>query len=108
MNDLSGAVVLGLVVVGLVSWARTMIEGPNKSRLISGVCLVVGVVAVLLVGASDWSHEQVVLNKSLDSLNFWSQLLLGVLVGGFASGSWETLRAVKNIGDNQSEVPPSG
>jgi len=107
MFDIGSAVVLGLVLTGLVTLARTFVEGPNKSRIVAGLCLVLSVIAVLLVSASDFASEQVVLERSLDSLNVFSQLVVAVLLAGVASGIWEGLTAIKNIGENQKvqQVP---
>src|SRR5262245_43144881 len=108
--DLTSAVILGAVVLGLVSMARTALNGATKDRLTVVIVLVVSIVAVLLVAASDFGSTQVILSRSLDKMNFWSQLVVGVLLAGLGSGGWEALRAVKNIGDNQSaptsSLPP--
>jgi hypothetical protein len=69
------------------------------------ICLVVSVVTVLLVGASDFAGSQVVLDKPLDQMNVWSQLLVAVLAAGVASATWEIgAKAVSNIGENQNKA----
>lgn len=105
MLDLGSAAVVGLVVLGLVALARSLIYGTNQDRVIAGVSLVVGIGAVLLVGASDFAHEQVLLDRPLDTLNGWSQVLLGVLVGGVASAGWQGVKAIRNVGENDNTVP---
>jgi hypothetical protein len=99
--DLSSAVIVGLVVIGLVALARSLIYGTMQDRVVAVVCLVLGVGTVWLVGASDFASEQVILNKPLDSMNFWSQLLVGILVGGIASAGWQGYKSVRNVGQNQ-------
>jgi hypothetical protein len=102
MFDLGSAIVLGLVLVGLTSLAHTLVTGTKQQRLTAAICLVVSIVAVLLVGASDFAHEQVLLEHPLDQLNIWSQLLIAVLAAGVASATWEIgSKAVSNIGQNQ-------
>lgn len=96
--DIGSAVVLGLVIMGLVTLARSLIYGSKQDRVIAITCLVLGIVAVLLVGASDFAHENVVLDRPLDTLNFWSQLVVGLLLGGVASAAWTGVKAVSRIG----------
>src|SRR5678815_1807122 len=100
MLDLGSAVVLGAVVLGLVALARSLIFGTNVDRIVAGVCVVVSVLAVVLVAASDFAHENVVLDRPLDSVNFASQLVIALMLSGFASAGWQALRSVRNIGDN--------
>jgi uncharacterized membrane protein len=100
MFDIGSAVILGLVLMGLIDVARTLVEGPNKSRIQVAVVIVVCAVTVLLVAASDFAHEQVVLNRPLDSLNFASQMVIVVLLIGLASAAWKGIKAVSNIGQN--------
>jgi hypothetical protein len=99
--DLGSAAILGAVVVGLVALARSLIFGVNRDRIIAGTCLAIGIGATWLVGASDFASEQVVLDKPLDQLNFWSQMLVGVLVAGVASAGWQGYKAIANVGENQ-------
>lgn len=106
--DLSSAVVLGLVLVGLTSLAHTLVMGPNPRRLVAIICLMVSIAAVFLVGASDFAHQQVVLDKPLDTLNLWSQLLIAVLAAGIASATWEIgVKAISNIGQNNAPAATS-
>lgn len=107
MFDIASAVILGLVVVGLVSQVRSLIYGTKDDRIAVVACLVIAVVAVLVVAASDFGHEQVVLDRPLDSLNIWSQLVVALLVAGVASAAWQGVKAVRNIGANDNlPVPP--
>jgi hypothetical protein len=102
--DLGNAIVLGLLVAGLVSLVKTLVEGDHKARVTVLACLGVSIVAVFLAAASDFSHEQVLLNTPLDEMNVWSQLIVAVLLAGLASGIWQGFQAVKNIGYNQGET----
>lgn len=100
MFDIGSAVVLGLVLMGLVALAKTLIDGPGRDRIIVLVCFVVAFIAVMLVAASDFAHEQVVLDRTLDSLNFWSQLVIVVLLTGLASAAWQGIKAVSRVGSS--------
>ena len=110
MLDLGSAIILGLVVTGLVKLARDFAFGDTRTRITVGICLVVSVAAVLLVAASDFASEQVVLDRPLDSLNTASQLVVALLLAGFASVAWQTLGAVRNVGENEPKYgpPPAG
>lgn len=100
MFDLTSAVVLGLVVMGLIALAKTLVDGPNRDRLIVGVCFIISFIAVQLIAASDFAEESVVLKRPLNSMNFWSQLVVILLVTGLATGIWKGVKAVTNIGEN--------
>lgn len=104
--SLGSAVVLGLVLVGLVSLAHSLVLGTNADRIKSGICLGVSIVAVLLVGASDFGHTQIVLDKPLDTMNIWSQLVVALLAAGIASGLWQAgPKAISNIGIPMPKFP---
>lgn len=99
MFDLGSAVVLGLVIVGLVSLVYSLIYGDKAARVKAVVCLVVAIVAVSLVGASDFGHENVVLDRPLDTLNFASQMIVALLASGVASGVWQIgAKALSRVG----------
>jgi cell division protein FtsW (lipid II flippase) len=97
------------VLLGLVSLAKSLAFGTNRDRIVAGLTIVIAVVAVLLVAASDFGHTQVVLDVPLDSMNFWSQLVVAVILAGLGSGVWQGLAAVKNVGQNQvaAAQPPA-
>lgn len=102
MFDISSAVILGLVVLGLIAIAKTLYEGSARDRIIVAICFLVSLVTVVLVAASDFASEQVVLDRPLSTLNFGSQLVVVILLTGTASAAYEGLKAVKNIGENHS------
>lgn len=104
MLDLSSAVVLGLVVLGLVTLVRSAMAGGDKLKT-AVIVIVIAVVAVFLVSASDFASEEVVLDRPLDSLNVWSQLVVAILLAGVASAAWEGLKAVANVGENRTPTP---
>lgn len=106
MFDLGSAVVLGLVVMGLVTMVHTLVYGPGPDRVKVVSCLVVAFIAVQVVAASDFANEQVVLNRKLDSLNFWSQMVIVLLVAGVASAVWNIgVKAISNIGTPMPKYP---
>jgi hypothetical protein len=104
MLDLGQAIVLGLLVVGLIALVKSLVFGPtHRDRLLAVLSLVVSFVAVVLIAASDFAHEQVVLDRPLDSLNFASQMVVVILLAGLASGLWQIgAKAVSKIGSSDS------
>ena len=101
MFDIGSAIVLGLVLTGLVTLVYSLVVGDTAERIKVAVCLVVSIITVLLVAASDFAKEQVVLDRSLDSLNVPSQLVVALLLAGIAAGIWQGLKAVSNVGENK-------
>lgn len=105
MFDIGSAVVLGFVLTGLVTLVHSLVLGDNPERIKVGICLVASVVTVVLVAASDFAKEQVVLDRPLASLNVASQLVVALLLSGIAAGIWQGLKAVSNVGQNQAQPP---
>lgn len=105
MFDIGSAIVLGLVLTGLVTLVHSLVVGDSGERLKVAICLVVSVITVLLVAASDFAKDQVVLDRPLSSLNFWSQLVIALLLAGIAAGIWQGLKAFSNVGENQVDKP---
>lgn len=104
--NLGSAIVLGLVIMGLVSMVHTLVYGPNSDRVKVGACLGVSFLAVVLVAASDFAHQQIILDRPLDSMNFWSQMVIVFLAAGIASGVWQVgPKAISNIGIPMPKYP---
>ncbi len=109
MFDIGSAIVLGLVLTGLTTLVHSLVVGGKAERIKVGVCLIVSIITVQLVAASDFAKDQVVLDRALNSLNFWSQLVIALLLSGIAAGIWQAFVAVKNVGENQDKpAPPAG
>lgn len=105
--DFGNAALLIAVVFGLTEFVKRFL-GPAlsmNSRIVAVSALVVGQLAVWLVGETAWAHEQVIGSKPLDELNTGSKVLVGLFAAGVAAGINQVLGAVKNIGDN---YPPKG
>lgn len=98
MFDIGNAVVIGLVLAGLVALAKSLIYGTMQDRVIAVACLVVSFITVVLVAASDFAGEQVLLEHKLSSLNFASQLVIVLLLAGVASGTWQGFKALSHVG----------
>lgn len=101
MFDLTSAAVVAFLLFGLVEAVKNLLWGTNKERVIVAAAFVVSLVTIVLVAASDFAHEQVVLDRPLDSLNFASQLVIALLAMGLAAAAFKGVQAVRNIGENQ-------
>lgn len=96
--DLASAAILAGVIVGLVTLANSIVFGTAKQRVVGIVVVIISFVAVMLVAQSDFGHTQVVLSKPLDTMNFYSQLVVVVMLAGGASVLWEGFKRVSDIG----------
>ena len=105
MFDIGSAVVLGLVLTGLTALVHSLVSGTGADRIRVVCCLAVSVVAVVLVAASDFAGEQVLLDHKLSTLNFASQLVVALLAAGLASGIWQGFKAVSNVGIPMPKFP---
>ena len=105
MFDIGSAVVLGLVVMGLVALVHSLVLGTGADRIRVLCCLAVSVVAVVLVAASDFAGEQVLLDHKLSTLNFASQMIVALLLAGLAAAAWQGVKAVSNIGVPMPKYP---
>jgi hypothetical protein len=103
MLDLSSAVVLGFVLTGLIALGKTLYDGPNRDRVIVGICFIVSFTTVMLIAASDFAHESVILKIPLDSMNFWSQMVIVLLATGLASAIWKGYKAINGIASSNSK-----
>jgi hypothetical protein len=84
---------------------NTLVNGPWASRKVAIIAIVVAVVGVQLVAASDFAETEIVLDRALNSMNFWSQLVISLLAAGIGSGVWQIgSKAVSNIGQNHDTV----
>lgn len=99
--DFAQAALLVAGLLGITQLAKTFVYGTTRERVNAAIVLVASTVATLLVAQSDWASTQVVGDKPLSTLNFWSLLLVAVFLAGASSTAWELLGAVKNVGENQ-------
>lgn len=96
--DFGQAAILTFVFLGLVSEAKSLIWGTNKERLTVAMVNVVAVITVFLVATSAWADSQIIGDKNLGALGWSSELLVALVLGGSASGLWQALTAIKNVG----------
>lgn len=99
--DFGTAALLTAVFLGLIQEAKTAVWGTTRDRITVGIINSVGVGATWLVATSAWGNEQIIGGKQLDQLGWSSLLLVGVMLGGSASGLWEGFTSLRNIGQNQ-------
>jgi Na+/H+ antiporter NhaC len=85
-----------LVITGVVKNAV-----PNLPSTITPiVSIVIGIVAALVIAETDFADNQLVNGIPLGNLNFWSKVVIGVMLGGGASGLAVTGKIISNIGSN--------
>jgi hypothetical protein len=97
-------VALGTLVFTFVNFLRFLSARDWNAAITQLIAWAAGVVAVLLVRASDFAAGIRVGNLPLNKLGFWSALLLGLLATSLLS----TVNEVKKAIDNQdtAHVPP--
>ena len=99
--DFGNAALLIFIFVGLISEAKALAWGTNKERITVGIVNVVGIAAVFLVAESVWGTEQIIGGQQLGLLDWASRILVGVVLGGGASGLWQGFDTIKNVGENK-------
>lgn len=97
--DFAQAGLLALLIFVLVAALDHVVTLPPAVKI--PLAFVLGILVVVLVAASDFGHEQVVMDKPLDTLNGASQVVVGLLLGALATGIDQGLKAIKNVGQNQ-------
>lgn len=103
--DVGKAALLIATVVGIVKLVRSLVSGSNEDRLTAIVVLGSSIAGVFLVGASVWAHSQVIGEQNLDNLDVASKLLVSLFIAGPATVAWESIKAVRNIGQNEPKPP---
>lgn len=98
--DLSQALLPGILVFAIVAAIDQATGRTLASAIKVPLAFVLGVAFVALVAQSDFGHEQLVQDLPLDQLNFASQAIVGLLVGAAAVAFDQTIKAVKNVGQN--------
>ena len=94
-----------LVANFLKAWAKKFGWTMDDAETLT-IVILAGIFATILVSHSAWGHKQVVSGISLDTMNWWSQLLVGLAVGGLANlGHFGITRGIANIGQNQTSPP---
>lgn len=99
--DFGQAALLVVIFLGLVAEAKDLVWGTTKQRITILLVNIVGVAAVFLVAESAWGNEQIIGGQQLEHLDWASRILIGVVLGGGASGLWQGFDTLKNIGQNQ-------
>lgn len=97
--DFTNAVLLVATVLGITQAVKSLDVVAAKFNGV--LALLVGEAATFIVGASVWADEQVIGGKTLSELDTPSKAVVGLLISAGAATGWETLKSVRNIGDNQ-------
>jgi len=98
-----------VLLLGVVLVLTQAVKKITNERLPSWatplVAMAIGIIAVFLVGETDWADKQIVNDLTLDSINAWSKVVAGIMLGGGAGLATEALRAVGNVGENTTNPP---
>jgi hypothetical protein len=98
-----GVLLVLLTYVGVEILKRSAL--PIPSGVVPVIALLIGIGVVCLVAQSDFAEAISIDNNpawSLAVLNFYSQIVVGLLLGAGAVGFDTVVRkAIANIGDNQ-------
>jgi hypothetical protein len=94
---------LAALVYVLFTTLKYAIAGDFKSVLSQVVVWVSGVAVVALFAHSDWASDVVVGTQTLNHLNFFSQIIVGAVVGSAASVGHTAIKALDNT--QSAEVP---
>jgi len=102
--DLSNAALLIASVYGITELLKALLPGAwvKNSRIVMALVVAVSFAATFLVGATTWAHEQVIGGKPLDLLSTADKILVAVFVAGAAAFTQRGVKAVMNIGQNQT------
>lgn len=83
--DFSKALACAALAFVLTDALKRIVPFKLTASLTQILALVVGIATVFLVGATVWAHQQVIGGHTLDTLNFGSKVVAGLIVGGGAT-----------------------
>lgn len=106
MEGLTAAVLLSSVVYVLMNFVKSISAGSWRSVITQLLVFVVGVFAITLAAHSTYASGITLAGQNLKSTNFASQVLLGLVVGSFASVGNDAKRAFDN--SDSASSPPLG
>lgn len=95
--DFGNAALLIASVLGLVALVKALMD--PASRIAVAIVVLASFLATFVLSGTVWAHEQVIGGQALDKLGTDDKIVVAFFLAGAASGLWEGLRAVKNIGE---------
>lgn len=102
--DFGNALLLVVGTLGLIQLLKTLVEGPNSSRIKALEALVAAYAIVFLVGSSFWAKSQVIGNVALDKMSGWDKVTVALFLAGAAAGLFTGLKALGNIGSTTNDL----
>jgi len=97
--DFGQATLLALLIFVLVAAIDHAVTLPSAVKI--PLAFALGILIAFLVANSDFGSEQIVGGHHLDKLNGEALVIVGILLGAFATGIDVAQKAVRNIGQNQ-------
>lgn len=83
--DFTNALVCMALAFVLTDAVKRVIPGKIPAFVLQLLAFAIGVGVIFLVGETVWAHEQVIGKHALDTLDGWSKVTAGLLVGGGAT-----------------------
>lgn len=102
MDTFASAALLSTAVIILCSLVFAIGDLPKWAKIL--VVIVAGQAVTALVANSDFGASQKVLDHTLDTLNEPGQIVVGLVLAGFAAMLYKLIdTAIPNIGQNQNQ-----
>lgn len=83
--DFQKAFVCAALAFVLTDAVKRVVPAQLPAFVVQLLALAVGIATVFMVGATVWAHQQVIGGHTLDTLNFGSKFVAGLIVGGGAT-----------------------
>jgi Flp pilus assembly pilin Flp len=99
--DFGQAALLVGATYGLTKWVTALFP-KIPSQLKPPLAMIIAIGSVFLVGETVWSNDQVIQGHSLEGLDSWSKLFVGILLGLGAVVLDTGFKTLRNIGQNDT------
>jgi len=100
--DVSTTLLTVVSVYVIVKYLNSLVPTGLPSLIKVPLALLIGVGVVCLFGLSDFASQLAFFNVPLETMNGWSQVLVGGILGLGATGLDTTFKTVRNIGQNDT------
>lgn len=83
--DFTKAAMCAALAFVLTDAIKRVLPAKLPAFVVQSLAFVVGIATIFLVGATVWAHQQVIGGHTLDTLNFGSKVVAGLIIGGGAT-----------------------
>ena len=88
------------IVYGIVKYLNEVLGIPSKLKI--PVAVLAGIAVSLVMAQTDFAPAQKFFDMTLDQMNTWSQVAVGVALGFGAVGLDTAFKTVRNVGQNDT------